>query len=256
MREIDVPVNESIISLLLRLHSKLSSSPDSYLPYWETSAAQNIIAEAESGKQNGLDPATFHRDGYTTSYSPLFYTQLYNVMTEQGLHESRIGDGPFFIGNVLDRLCRLDTSCREYILEMKRKLWPKEAENEEEKLRREAEEDAERKKKASDRRRQATEDMQRRQKAFLDKMRSEMDSGSNPFGETEEEDPDQDSYIKPLEYHCVICNLTGPSTSANPIGLVILLQATSVLGHRRGKGKIRQTRTRHTASGKSLIMKV
>lgn len=215
----------------------MSSVPDSYVPYWETQTAQAIIADTLSGVQNGLD-GTFHGDGYTTTYSPLFYTRLYEIMTEQARKESRIGDGTFFVGNVLDCAAAKDSSIRKYIMATKNRLWPREAENEEDRLRREAQEDQERKKRASERRRQATEEMQRRQQAFLDKMKSEMDSGSNLFGETEEEKEEKDPnlQIKPLEYHCVICNLTGPSTSSNPIGLVILLQATSVLAHRCPSG--------------------
>ncbi|KAG7466885.1 hypothetical protein MATL_G00147050 [Megalops atlanticus] len=34
-------------------------------------------------------------------------------------------------------------------------------------------------------------------------------------------------------YDCVICGQSGPSTDQRPMGLVVLLQATSVLGHRR-----------------------
>lgn len=35
------------------------------------------------------------------------------------------------------------------------------------------------------------------------------------------------------EYDCVICNQTSPSTEDKPMGLVVLVQATSVIGHER-----------------------
>ena len=35
------------------------------------------------------------------------------------------------------------------------------------------------------------------------------------------------------EYDCVICNQTSPSTEDKPMGLAVLVQATSVLGHKR-----------------------
>lgn len=64
---VSMEVNESIISLLLKLHAKLSGTPDSYVP----------------GQQ-----------------------------TAEGLLDSRIGDGPFFIAKVLDRIASLDERCR------------------------------------------------------------------------------------------------------------------------------------------------
>lgn len=35
------------------------------------------------------------------------------------------------------------------------------------------------------------------------------------------------------EYDCVICNQTTTSTEEKPMGLVVLVQATSVVGHER-----------------------
>lgn len=63
--ERSVEANESIISLLLKLHSHLSGNPDSFNPE---------------------EPET-ERD-------------------------SRIGDGPFFVGKVLYRIVELDSFCR------------------------------------------------------------------------------------------------------------------------------------------------
>lgn len=60
-------INESIISLLLKLHAQLSGLPDSYI----------------IGQQ-----------------------------TSEGLLDSRIGDGPFFISKILDRIASLDEICR------------------------------------------------------------------------------------------------------------------------------------------------
>lgn len=38
------------------------------------------------------------------------------------------------------------------------------------------------------------------------------------------------------EYDCVICNQTTASTEDKPMGLAVLVQATSVVGHRRRQG--------------------
>lgn len=42
--------------------------------------------------------------------------------------------------------------------------------------------------------------------------------------------------ISKQEYDCVICNQSSPSTEEKPMGLVVLVQATSVIGHRRRHG--------------------
>lgn len=47
----------------------------------------------------------------------------------------------------------------------------------------------------------------------------------------QEESPTQMPSKK--EYHCVICNQTTTSTEEKPMGLVVLVQATSVVGHER-----------------------
>ncbi|XP_063536060.1 E3 ubiquitin-protein ligase ubr3-like [Cydia strobilella] len=62
-------------------------------------------------------------------------------------------------------------------------------------------------------------EFQRRQQQFLSAMQR-MDP--------EPMDLDADS-----DYDCVICNTSSVSTPQHPIGRVVLLQSTSVLGHRR-----------------------
>lgn len=44
--------------------------------------------------------------------------------------------------------------------------------------------------------------------------------------------------ISKQEYDCVICNQSSPSTDEKPMGLVVLVQATSVIGHRRRQGHV------------------
>ena len=247
-----IVINESIISLLLSLHSKLTSTPDSYVPFWERVEGQKIISDALSGIKNGLDiQYTEARQGHSSSSSStdftntpppytFSYAQLYEILHPKTETESRIGDGAFFIGKVLDQIGAKDASCREHIVLMRCKLWPKETEDEEERLRREAEEEEERKQRAVERRRKLMAEMALQQKMFMEKAKKELDPSANPFLDPAEDsnsgDPD-DVQIKALEYDCVICNQTGPSTPTNPIGLVILLQASSLLGHRRGKGE-------------------
>lgn len=66
-----VEVNESIISLLLKLHSHLSGNPDSYNP-------------DEPSSSSNFDPSI----------------------------DSRIGDGPYFVAKLLQRISALDSLCR------------------------------------------------------------------------------------------------------------------------------------------------
>lgn len=67
----NVEVNESIISLLLKLHFHLSGNPDSYNP-------------DEPGSSSGYDQSV----------------------------DSRIGDGPYFVAKLLQRISALDSLCR------------------------------------------------------------------------------------------------------------------------------------------------
>lgn len=175
-----VEANESIISLLLKLHSHLSGIPDSFNP--------------DEPEQNP---------------------------------ESRIGDGPFFVGKVLHRIMALDTLCRENVIETRDRLWPrKPEEGEAERREREERERGERRRKAKERQQKLMEEFASKQKQFMEKAM-----------ETDEDGMDWDGSEQVLaskkEYDCVICNQTSTSTDDKPMGLAVLVQATSVLGHKR-----------------------
>ncbi|KAJ9584382.1 hypothetical protein L9F63_021276, partial [Diploptera punctata] len=181
-----VEVNESIISLLLRLHSHLSGTPDSYNP-------------EESCGSEGLD--------------------------------SRIGDGPFFVAKLLARIAALDSLCRENIQETRNKLWPRKQEEGEEEMReREAREKEDRRRRAKERQQKLMAEFASKQKLFMEKT-METDEGLTNMDWTEEEGTTLLASKK--EYDCVICNQTTPSTEDKPMGLVVLVQATSILGHKR-----------------------
>ena len=80
-----VYLRESIISLLLKLHSRFSGHDDSYRPPPELVAGRDSATEAE---------------------------------------DCRIGDGSFWIAKVLDKLCRLDPRVRASIGSTRSALWP------------------------------------------------------------------------------------------------------------------------------------
>ena len=79
-----INVNESIVTLLLRLHSKYSGRPDSYIPKY----------------------------------------QRHGVSVTEDYAQSRIGDGCFFIEKVLDKIGDFDEACAESISVSRQLLWP------------------------------------------------------------------------------------------------------------------------------------
>lgn len=48
-----------------------------------------------------------------------------------------------------------------------------------------------------------------------------------------EDDEIDEEEAREREYDCIICNCTGPSTDSNPVGLVVLVESSSIVGHRR-----------------------
>ena len=187
-----VSIQDSIISLLVKLHSKLSGRPDSYSPLAERRKDPKLAATC---------------------------TQVYR--------ESRIGDGCFFIEKVLDKICDLDVACEQFIKVTRAQVWPtqhaREAQAEERQEREEAEA---RKRRARERQAKMMRDFADRQDRF---MKTNMET--TPLGEEEEVADSSGPNIR-REYDCVHCHQTQPSTHDKPMGLVVLLQATSVLGHK------------------------
>ncbi|XP_076360822.1 ubr3 ubiquitin ligase isoform X3 [Tachypleus tridentatus] len=186
-----VDINESILSLLLRLHSKLSGVKDSYRPP----------------------------------------TERMEILSDDAINESRIGDGPFFIGQVLDRFVQLNVSSGEQpVQDIRQRLWPKKEEVKKGGSAKDALDKEERKRRAKERQQKLMAEFASRQKAFMQQtMETELDSDLGDCGERMKE-----VIVNVVqEYECVICGQTAPSTEERPIGMVVLLQATSVLGHSR-----------------------
>ncbi|KAJ8969229.1 hypothetical protein NQ317_002184, partial [Molorchus minor] len=183
-----VKVNESILSLLLRLHSHLSGVPDSYNPEDE-------------------------EDGYGSSGSS---------------NEVPMGDGPYYIRKLLHKIAAADGSCKSSIQEARLKLWPSREEREEAKKQRENKERDERRRRAKDRQQKLMQEFANKQKQFMEKA---MEANENAEG------MDEEILVSKQEYDCVICNQSTPSTEEKPMGLVVLIQATSVIGHRRRYGQ-------------------
>ncbi|XP_054931977.2 E3 ubiquitin-protein ligase ubr3 isoform X3 [Dermacentor andersoni] len=193
-------IDESLVSLLLKLHSKLSGRPDSYrLP---------------DKDQGGPTPEEQERD--------------------------RVGAGPHFLGLLLDKLVRLTrTGDRESpVEEVRRHIWPPQFSDGEgssatpstSAAAREASDREERRRRAKERQMKLMAEFANRQKSFLKKA-MEIETEELDMAEQLSEPETMVSVAK--EYECVICSQTSPSTVARPVGMVVLLQATSVMGHAR-----------------------
>ena len=180
-------LGESIISLLLKLHSQLSGVPDSYYP---ESQAMN---EAEATSSNA-EPAK----------------------------ECRIGDGPYFISQLLRKISNLDPMCRDCINDIRNKLWPRMQEYEDEQREREHREREEKKKRAKERQQQVMADFANKQKQFMEKAMEIDEAEASGTEWDSEENPTK--LISKKEYDCVICNQTTHSSEDKPMGLVVLVQ--------------------------------
>lgn len=108
------------------------------------------------------------------------------------------------------------------------KLWPSQEEREEAKKQKENKEREERRRRAKERQEKLMAEFANKQKQFMEKAM-----------ETDEtnEGMDESILVSKQEYDCVICNQSSPSTEDKPMGLVVLIQATSVIGHRRRYGQ-------------------
>lgn len=185
-------LGESIISLLLKLHSQLSGMPDSYYPDSQMSSEP----EPEPMSSSSLEPPK----------------------------ESRIGDGPYFISQLLRKISNLDPMCRESINETRNKLWPRMQEYEDEQREREHREREEKKRRAKERQQQVMADFANKQKQFMEKA-MEIDEAET-FGAEWDCDENPTKLISKKEYDCVICNQTTHSSEEKPMGLVVLVQVS------------------------------
>lgn len=146
-----VSINESIISLLLRLHSQLSGKPDSYQPPSPTST---------SNTSDLLDGSTTKNDHLMKEMPPC-------------------GDGAYYVGRLLDKIASKSMSCHECVVRTRLALWPRAVVMRETATREDEErERRERKRRARDKQQQMMEEMARAQRAFLESARRSGDLDS------------------------------------------------------------------------------
>lgn len=196
-----VVIDESIIALLLKLHSQLSGTLDSFSLEDDNDDTDSIV------------------DDDITSSEATNSSHLPNST------ELRVGDGPFFIGNLLRKIAKADSACAQNINQIRQKLWPNQRERQAEQKAREAKEKEERSLKARERQQKLMEEFANRQKQFM--------ATEGKMMEGVEDDENDEEEAREKEYACIICNRTGPSLDTNPIGLVVLVESSSIVGHRR-----------------------
>ena len=225
----EVIIEESILSLLLKLHSQLSGTLDSFScidPEDEETEDENgakadsVYSAMDVDCEDSAEPSTSSAAAKAASSQ----TKKRNIKVS----DSRIGDGPFFIGNLLRKIAKADETCAQNIDEIRRKLWPNQREKQAEAKAREAKEKEERRKRARERQMKMMQEFANKQKEFMQTAAANnLDAGMEEEEELYEEQP------REKEYDCIICNCTTPSTESNPIGLVVLVESSGIVGHRR-----------------------
>ncbi|GFO41996.1 E3 ubiquitin-protein ligase ubr3-like [Plakobranchus ocellatus] len=181
-----ITVKESIISVLLKLYTKLGGS-SSYRPQQTSPSSKDS----------------------TSSHSEVLG-----------------GDGQFYIAAFLDRLYSASSNASRIIDETRRSLnmtkvkaGPSDIDKD-------------------SKRRKAWNRQQKLMAEFASKQKAFMESAMDDASDSEEGAPSASASAAETtkhtikEYDCAICNQTTPSTGQRPVGLVIFLQASSVLGHR------------------------
>uniref|UniRef100_A0A4W5K9E1 E3 ubiquitin-protein ligase n=1 Tax=Hucho hucho TaxID=62062 RepID=A0A4W5K9E1_9TELE len=179
-------IHESMLSLLIKLHQKLSA------------------------KQNSLS-ATWLED--------------MDANPNRHVH----GDGITAIERILTKAATRSHQSKRSIQEICGKVFPPVAPKKNSPTAKKTMDKEERRQRARERQQKLLAEFASRQKSFMETAmdvespdtEAAMDLGASEVKESE------------VLYDCVICGQSGPSTEDRPTGLVVLLQASSVLGHRR-----------------------
>ncbi|CAM9941400.1 unnamed protein product [Lampetra planeri] len=194
-------IRESMLSLLVKLHHKLSGRQNSFAPAW----------------CRPLQP-----DGEPPPPGPVH------------------GDGLAALERILAKAAKMSASNRRCVEEICRRVTPpvppkKSGHSEKTTLDKE-----ERRRRARERQQKLLAEFASRQKSFMETA-MDIDDGC-PSSSSQEA-----AWERPCEevvLDCVTCGQRGASTAQRPLGLIVLLQATSVLGHRRRSDERKRLPTR------------
>ncbi|XP_046801824.1 E3 ubiquitin-protein ligase Ubr3 [Lucilia cuprina] len=223
----EVIIEESILSLLLKLHSQLSGTLDSF-SCTDADEEEQAKGDSTASTSSAMDVDCEGSSEPSTSSAAAAAASSQTKKRNIKVSDSRIGDGPYFIGNLLLKIAKHDETCAQNIDEIRRKLWPNQREKQAEAKAREAKEKEERRKRARERQMKMMQDFANKQKEFMQTAAANnMDAGMEEEEDLYEEQP------REKEYDCIICNCTTPSTESNPIGLVVLVESSGIVGHRR-----------------------
>ena len=94
-------------------------------------------------------------------------------------YSSSIGDGPYFIGRLLEKIGEKDPICRQFINESRMKLWPDQMENKQEQLLKEAIAKEKRKRKAREHQAKVMAEFARNQCEFSENNKMDIDDLEN-----------------------------------------------------------------------------
>ncbi|KAH8386846.1 hypothetical protein KR093_002873, partial [Drosophila rubida] len=227
----ELHMDESILSLLLKLHSQLSGNLDSF-SLSDGGAAASTSASTSSAPTAMEVDCNEASTSSSSSSSALAERSVASNYQHIQVSSSRIGDGPFFIGNLLRKIATRDEQCAQSIDDIRTRLWPNQREKQAEARARETKEKEERRKKARERQQKMMQDFANKQKQF---MQSAAAAANNmDYGlEDDDEEAMYEEQVREKEYDCIICNCTTASTETNPIGLVVLVESSGIVGHRR-----------------------
>ncbi|KAK0134878.1 E3 ubiquitin-protein ligase ubr3 [Merluccius polli] len=190
-------VRESMLSLLIKLHQKLSAKQNSLPAGWLEEAA-------------GADPARHAH-----------------------------GDGIAAIERILTKAASRSRHSQRTIQEICGKACPPVPPKKSSPADKKTMDKEERRQRARERQQKLLAEFASRQKSF---METAMDVES-PDGEAAMDLGASEVMDSEILYDCVICGQSGPSTEDRPTGLVVLLQASSVLGHRCKSGNAKKLPT-------------
>ncbi|XP_074857119.1 E3 ubiquitin-protein ligase UBR3 isoform X3 [Carettochelys insculpta] len=187
-------IKESILSLLIKLHHKLSGKQNSYYPPWLDD--MEVLIQPEIPKYS-------HGDGMTAVERILLKAAVQSRLNKR----------------IIEEICRKVTPPvpPKKISPAEKKTLDKE----------------ERRQKARERQQKLLAEFASRQKSF---METAMDVES-PDADIAMEIATSEQHVSEAVYDCVICGQSGPSTEDRPTGLVVLLQASSVLGQCRNSAE-------------------
>ena len=190
-----INVNESIVTLLLRLHSKYSGRPDSYVP--------------KKQRASGLS------DEYASSRigdGSFFVEKVLDKICD------------------IDEICAENVAASRQALWPD--YHEDEAKKDAERERLEAEA---KKRKARERQKQMMEQLAQQRKKFAANIKATEEASKETKTSSEKSKEEQEPTVEPpksTEYTCCHCLVQGPATESKPIGLVILFQSSSVLAHK------------------------